>query len=69
MAAESSAPEVEISHWGLPTNWDGHETKQYPFFVEATGLIARKGWQYIFESTNTSWVIIPTRSRNAIDDK
>jgi len=69
MAAESTASEVETSFWGLPTNWDGHEPKQYQFFVETVDLIAEEGWKYMFHSTNTGWAITPTRSRNAIDNE
>lgn len=65
MAEESTTPEVPTSEWGLPLDWDGHERNPYPFFVEDTLLIPKMGWDYIHQSSNTAWVIIPTRSRNA----
>lgn len=65
MAEESTTSEVPTSRWGLPINWDGHERKQYPFFVTSVDEIAREGWVYMRQSTNTAWVIIPQRSKYA----
>lgn len=50
------------SYWGLPVNWDGHEQRVYPFFVPSVDSIQSGGWEFIGQSTNLSWVIIPERS-------
>ena len=67
MAEEPAPAEVEVSEWGLPINWDGHETRQYIFFVTAIEDIAPEGWEYVYKASNTGWVICPQRSEHAPD--
>ena len=65
MARKPAPAEVPESFWGLPLDWDGHEKRQYPFFVSSVADIDDDGWAYMFKSTQTAWVIIPNRSQNA----
>ena len=69
MASESTPAKDKASEWGLPLTWDGHEKRQYPFFVSAVEDIDVGGWDYMNESKSTAWVIIPYRSRNAFDNE
>ncbi len=68
MAEESAATEVPTSFWGLPLDWDGCETRPHAFFVDAIDALPREAWDYIYKSTNTAWVIIPSRSTYAYND-
>jgi hypothetical protein len=69
MAEELAPTEVTASEWGLPLNWDGHEQRQYQFFVRSIEEITKEGWAYIFKSNNTAWVISPERTQHANHDE